>query len=781
MEMPVTPTKEGPPASRLRNRGGNEEETTGTQKKVGEKSSKTKTPGKNVKVEDKKNKKRSILSEEQLKSQHIVTSFMELNSSVSTHVNHGDDRPNEAGAQSSAMHEMSITPNHDKTIHVPIDRATRTTLNNASCGKLSSKINNNKSNTPHLTNLNAHQHQKSSKMLQTRGATVNTIAINADNPGILTSSSEISAVLQGTARGREDMMQFTFNQPIPRVNLLDSGMYSSQPLALSSGPSVASGTAISTAEVYRMLSDVNKSLHDIKKEVGDMKVAKQHTEGKVDAMEFEIERLNEEIQISENKRKQDEDKIQLMSGSLMKFEQQMISMQKKITTMESRSMRANLLVSGIPEEEQEDCIEKCNTFLHDELKLHEETIHIKRAHRLGKKKEGVTRQMVMKLKNPGQKGTIFQNTKNLKGTNKYVNDQLPEEMDEAKRRQRQIVAANKKLPPAFKQTMQIEKGTLFIGEKNKGRKKYSPPIETPTMEQVLNLTQEEITDLEEVSLYKSRMVDEQNSKFQVYGAVASNKTQIRKYYLHLKIKHINATHISMVYRLAGHDKAGDEGYCDDGEYGLGRRLLKHLIDNDKKQMVFFAVRNYGGTNVNQKRFQIPLDLLQEVMQEFGAGIAPISKLKLKQAQTDTQTKTIKKTFQTVRGRRRRSTTTTSWGASPNLPPPPSTTRNSDQSSARRSFNQPGNKNLITSYMQQMQSDLSEDEAPGIYSCPTSATSNDENTEEEDEFQSVEEFSRKSTEDWAAGDRTGWTTDSQEEDGSQISTEVEININTENGA
>ena len=780
--MPGTPRKEGPPASRLRNRRFSEDDLTTGVKKESDKGPKPKTP--------RRSKKKATLSEEQLKSQQVLTAFMDLGLESSkgseknkdTCISHAKTTLVSSNSANRGLVEQNVpavlspqslnSSNNTKALlyHVSADGATRTTINNsgyqpiANLNATQSVI---KGDTPQIT-----MDQRELNLLSHGGATVNAFAISTAETLNAATSTEIATLVQGAQVG-EDSMKFTFNPSMAGIGVLDGRLFSSQP----AGPSVSSGTAISTSEVYRMLGEVNKSLREIKKDMSEMKTAKQHTENTIDSMQFEIDRLNEETQIQSAVHKKDQDKINLLSGSMIKLEQQVQQMQEKLLDVEKRSMRSNLVISGIPEEEDENCKEKCDTFIHDSLKLRGENIQIKRAHRLGVKQEGYTRQMVMKLTNPGQKGPIFQNTSNLKGSNKYVNDQLPQELDERKRRMRQIVAANKKLPPGLKQVMQIEKGVLYIGEKNKGQRKYVPPITTPKIEQLLKLSDEELVGLEEMEIYKSTLRTEQDSTFQMYGAVVSSKAEIRKLYLHLKIKHLDATHVSLVYRLAGVDKAEDEGFCDDGEAGLGRKLLKQLVEEDRKQIACFAVRYYGGKNVGKKRFQIPSELMSQVIKEFGVGIVPISKLKLNQSKIDSPATTVKqRSFQTVRGRRRK---TSNLGASPlfTQPKAQSNMRKKHGSEPQRSSIQQkrsdsvASRNQITDYLKRIEQQTSDEEISYPTSCPTSATSNDDNTEEED-FLSVEE-DRRPLEDWSNTVEGGWTTDSQEESGSQVSTEVEV--------
>ena len=60
-------------------------------------------------------------------------------------------------------------------------------------------------------------------------------------------------------------------------------------------------------------------------------------------------------------------------------------------------------------------------------------VQISTAHRMGA--EGDNRPLVVKVKDAGMKGVIYSQLKLLKGKNIYVNDQIPEEVGETKRRE----------------------------------------------------------------------------------------------------------------------------------------------------------------------------------------------------------------------------------------------------------------------------------------------------------------------------------------------------------
>ena len=58
----------------------------------------------------------------------------------------------------------------------------------------------------------------------------------------------------------------------------------------------------------------------------------------------------------------------------------------------------------------------------------------------------------------------------------------------------------------------------------------------------------------------------------------------------------------MAYRLAGLNKAYDEGCVDDREYGQGRRMLSILQQKELVNQMVLVVRYYGGIHIGNKRY-----------------------------------------------------------------------------------------------------------------------------------------------------------------------------------
>lgn len=108
--------------------------------------------------------------------------------------------------------------------------------------------------------------------------------------------------------------------------------------------------------------------------------------------------------------------------------------------LQCRSMRNNIVIWGIKEEEKEDYIATENLvkeFMKNDLQMPEEQIGkavIERAHRLGRTKEqGKSRAIVVNFQNYKAKANVMGQGKKLKGSHFSMFDQFPREIVERRR------------------------------------------------------------------------------------------------------------------------------------------------------------------------------------------------------------------------------------------------------------------------------------------------------------------------------------------------------------
>ena len=167
-------------------------------------------------------------------------------------------------------------------------------------------------------------------------------------------------------------------------------------------------------EVTKRVTEVEKSLDFIneKYEMG------RQENGEIKTDMAEIKAKNFEIN----------DNMERLTSELYDLRERHIDLQ-------TRSMRENLIFSGIPEttenETSEETGEKVKTFMKNDLKLGE-PVDFVRAHRFGKKDKG-PRPIVCRFKTFNDRETVRKSANNLKGTKYGLSEQFPKEINDRRR------------------------------------------------------------------------------------------------------------------------------------------------------------------------------------------------------------------------------------------------------------------------------------------------------------------------------------------------------------
>ena len=241
------------------------------------------------------------------------------------------------------------------------------------------------------------------------------------------------------------------------------------------------------------------------------------------------------------------------------------------------------------------------------------------------KGKGGNKPMVIRLTNPAQKALIFSKVSSLKGKSNSKNrpykieDHLPEELAEKQRREKNIFLANKK-SVANKLKMSFQKGNLHI-ENVQYRKK----VQCPRVKEMLQMDSDDICNIQELQIFGGASETEDGSTFHAFICEVSTYEDVRKAYQHFKRRYVDASHISMAYRLESIHKAYDADYFDNSEHGMGRRMLNLLTEKDLTSVAAFIVRYFGGHHIGPKCFQITQLLMEKAIQDLTEGNALTSK------------------------------------------------------------------------------------------------------------------------------------------------------------
>ena len=110
------------------------------------------------------------------------------------------------------------------------------------------------------------------------------------------------------------------------------------------------------------------------------------------------------------------------------------------------------------------------------------------------------------------------------------------------------------------------------------------------------------------------------STFYGFAANAHKIDEVEKIYRHIKLRFLKAAHVMMAYKLPGNNKSQDESYCDDGEHGGGRRLLRLLKDSGQLGVMLAVVRVYNGQHIGPNRFELITKTADDALENLKKGV-----------------------------------------------------------------------------------------------------------------------------------------------------------------
>ena len=147
---------------------------------------------------------------------------------------------------------------------------------------------------------------------------------------------------------------------------------------------------------------------------------------------------------------------------------------------------------------------------------------------------------------------------------------------------------------------------------------YKDKVLVPRAEDVLLALDEEKEALGHIEVVTSEEKREKGNRFIANAAEAKTYGDVRKFYKKIcSIPiHAQANHRILVYRFTDKDGKLIDGYMDDGEYGAGRNLLKHLEERRLNNVVCVVTRWYGGEHLGGMRFELMKDVATEAAQKL---------------------------------------------------------------------------------------------------------------------------------------------------------------------
>ena len=200
---------------------------------------------------------------------------------------------------------------------------------------------------------------------------------------------------------------------------------------------------------------------------------------------------------------------------------------------------------------------------------------------------------------------------NQKQKQAWVSPQYTEKIRETRRQLNEIANARIAKQPSAKIKMRFT--TLTINGQ-----RVRPNLFTPTVLDILTVDKNEKADLEALKFQSSEQISESKSNFIARSIPIKNMQDVRKAYKSILLDpdNLSATHNIAGYVLSN----GESGYCDDGDYGMGRTLIAAMKKANIKGLAIFLTREYGGIKLGFKRFGIVFKLANQVIPNTPSSI-----------------------------------------------------------------------------------------------------------------------------------------------------------------
>ena len=293
----------------------------------------------------------------------------------------------------------------------------------------------------------------------------------------------------------------------------------------------------------------------------------------------------------------------LLLGIVKKQSAQIDVLSNKVEDLVVRSMKDNIIISGLKEEDAENSDLEKNVFDFFENNM---TINPKfdTMHRIGEKREGKgPRPVVAKCASIREKSKIFQNVRKLKdkkneaGKPYFISDQYPDGVNERRRKFNSMIKENKDRPTTEQLAMKIQRNQLFINNEM-----YKPVVVPPSVDDLFDIQKSEEEKMNKLSLVYGDIQSERGSTF--YGAAVKVQSvaDIRRAYKKVVMLDPSATHVMAAFKYKSPQGRIMCDYVDDGEHGGSWHVMQNILDGNYIGVACFVVRHYGGTHLGVRRF-----------------------------------------------------------------------------------------------------------------------------------------------------------------------------------
>lgn len=303
-------------------------------------------------------------------------------------------------------------------------------------------------------------------------------------------------------------------------------------------------------------------------------------------------------------------RLAITEGALTRCEMVIRRLEEKVVDLTARSMRDNLIIKNISEEQTEkdtDIEEKLRSTLRSELNIPEQemkSITIQRAHRVGKKSRDRPRNIVTKLNSKG-KSVIMRHLRNLKKESKVkITEQYPPE----------VHANREKLWPMFLEAKKQGKTARWHVDKLHidGR------VHHPPKDRNKDINLDVVDEAMKLKTQHTSVISKNGNHFQAHVVGISTTDQVIPALKALcaDSRIAGASHVAYAYRT-GRESYSISNYEDDGEWGAGKRIMEGIKESNSYNILVCVACWHGGSLMGPSRFDVIKELSKEAIQISG--------------------------------------------------------------------------------------------------------------------------------------------------------------------
>ncbi|XP_062573517.1 uncharacterized protein LOC134235401 [Saccostrea cucullata] len=303
----------------------------------------------------------------------------------------------------------------------------------------------------------------------------------------------------------------------------------------------------------------------------------------------------------------------MLKSVVIRLDRRVTEQEKEIIDLKGRSMKNNILIQNLEEEEGEDLFSKIPRLLNEHLDI--DGIEFANIHRnAGDRRQGDKPRVITgRLVRFENKDRILkqQRKKKDEGINLpfYITPQSPVQVNETRRK---LVELNSKYWSENIKTRVVGDKLVFPNGSV-----YRDKVKTPNAEEILQLDQKEQQKLEEIEVKRSNTHTESGNQISAAAVEVETYAKVRNFYRKISMDPVygRANHNILVYRFKDNSGTIHDGYCDDGEFGAGRKMLKILQDENFTN-VSVVISRMMGKHLGPKRFDIMEKALFDALKEL---------------------------------------------------------------------------------------------------------------------------------------------------------------------